>query len=192
VNGRDPLAGLAAAWGKRLRNIDYNSLPLSDYNKRYLAAVKPALDYYMHIYAHCLHQGLRALGMEAAGITLVDYGGGSGFLGLLAKAAGFGRVLYVDINPLSTETAAVLKRQTGTGPDVLLTGDADTLAAYCRAEGIRPQLLIAADVIEHVYDPAAFFARLIAVNPRMQLIFTTASTPFNPLVKGRLRRFMKG
>jgi hypothetical protein len=192
LNPPTHLIALAAAWSERLQAIDYNSLPVSDYNKRYIAAMKPALGYYMEIYARCLRQGIRALGTEPRAITLIDYGGGSGFLSILAKEAGCGQVIYIDINPLSVETAGVLKQQTGTGPDILLTGDSPTLAAYCHTHGIVPQLLIATDLIEHIYKPADFFADLCTINQAMQLVFTTASTPFNPLVRRRLHRFMRG
>ena len=35
---------------ERLKAIDYNKLPISDYNKRYIGNLKPALSYFMHIY----------------------------------------------------------------------------------------------------------------------------------------------
>ena len=189
---RDAFDSLAALWGKRLREVDYDSLPLSEYNKRYLASIKPALEYYLEIYARCLRQGIRALGMEAEAVTMVDYGGGSGFLSLLAKAAGLGRVIYVDRNPLSVEAAWILKGRNGMGADVLLQGDSRALLACCRANGIVPQLLVAADLIEHVYRLPDFFADLYAINPRMRLVFTTASNPCNPLLRRRLHRFMRG
>ncbi|MDR2118138.1 MAG: class I SAM-dependent methyltransferase [Tannerellaceae bacterium] len=180
----------AAAWAARLKAIDYGSLPISDYSKRYIRAMHPAMEYYMEIFARCLSQGTEAVALEPAGVTLVDYGGGSGFLSLLAKETGFGHVIYIDLNPAAVETVNVLKRLTGTGPDTILHGDHHTLAGYCRTQNISPQLLIATDLIEHVYNPAAFFHTLCRINNRMQLIFTTASTPFNPLVKQRLRRYM--
>jgi 16S rRNA G966 N2-methylase RsmD len=124
------------------------------------------------------------------GITLVDYGGGSGFLSLLAKAAGIGRVIYIDINPQSVSTARLMAAEAGVGPDVFLTGDSGALAAYCSREGIRPEWLIGTDVIEHIYRLPPFFEELTRINPRMEKLFTTASTPFNPLVRRRLLHFM--
>lgn len=174
----------------RLRAIDYDRLPISDYNKQYIARLKPALPYYMRIYADCLLKGLDAVGCAPEEMTLVDYGGGSGFLSLLAKQAGIGRVLYIDLNPDSVETVRLLKERTGTGPDTILHGDSDTLAGWCSANRVKPQLLVATDLIEHVYDLSAFFADLAAIDNRMQLLFTTASTPFNPYVKRRLHRLM--
>ncbi len=118
------------------------------------------------------------------------YGGGSGFLSMLAKQAGIGRVIYIDLNPDSVDTIRVLKALAGTGPDIILHGDSDTLADWCSANKVKPQLLIATDLIEHVYDLSAFFANLAAIDNKMQMLFTTASTPFNPYVKRKLHRLM--
>jgi hypothetical protein len=189
---KDSLDVLSAALAARLRMLNIDSLPISDYDKDYIRSMAPALDYYMEIFACCLRRGIRATGLEPAGITLVDYGGGSGFLSIFAKEAGFGQVIYIDLNPLSVAAVAVLKQQMGAGPDIILAGDSDALVTCCRTRAIFPQLLIATDLIEHVYSLTGFFADLCTVNSRMQLIFTTGSTPFNPLMRSRLHRFMEG
>ncbi|MDR1919579.1 MAG: class I SAM-dependent methyltransferase [Tannerellaceae bacterium] len=189
---KDCILSLATDLATRLQAIDYDSLPISEYNKRYIRSMRPALEYYLKIYARCLQQGIWAAELPPAALTLIDYGGGSGFLSLLAKEAGFGQVIYIDLNPLSAATAEVLKQQTAKGPDLILTGDSAELAAYCRSHAIVPQLLIATDLIEHVYDLRAFFDEVCTLNRGMHLIFTTASTPFNPFVKSRLHCFMKG
>ena len=144
----------------------------------------------MKIYADCLLKGLESIGSSPEEITLIDYGGGSGFLSILAKQAGIGRVIYIDLNPDSVDTIRILKEQVNTGPDIILHGDSDTLADWCSANKVKPQLLIATDLIEHVYDLSAFFANLVAIDNKMQMLFTTASTPFNPYVKRRLHRLM--
>ncbi|MDR1980021.1 MAG: SAM-dependent methyltransferase [Tannerellaceae bacterium] len=186
------LTAAAQSLAVRLQAIDYDSLPISDYNKRYIRSMRPAFLYYLEIYAGCLRRGISATGQPPASLVMVDYGGGSGFLSMLAKEVGIGRVVYIDLNPLSVETIHVLKQQTGCGPDDILSGDTAVLAAWCAARQIKPQLLIATDLIEHVYDLKPFFAALAGINERLSMIFTTASTPYNPWVKRRLRRFMKG
>lgn len=175
-----------------LRSVDYASLPVSDYNKRYIAHLLPAMDYYLEIYYRCLTEGIRMAGKAAGEMTLVDYGGGSGFLSLLAAKMGFGQIIYIDLNPHSAETMRVLKGRLGIGPGVILTGNADTLADWCGSHQVRPQLLVATDLIEHVYDLSAFFGDLCRISDGMQMIFTTASTPYQPLVKRRLHRYMRG
>ena len=180
----------AQALISQLKAIDYERLPISKYNKRYIARLKPVLSYYMKIYADCLLKGLESIGSSPEEITLIDYGGGSGFLSILAKQAGIGRVIYIDLNPDSVDTIRILKELVNTGPDIILHGDSDTLADWCSANKVKPQLLIATDLIEHVYDLSAFFANLVAIDNKMQMLFTTASTPFNPYVKRRLHQLM--
>ena len=76
----------AQALISQLKAIDYERLPISKYNKRYIARLKPVLSYYMKIYADCLLKGLESIGSSPEEITLIDYGGGGGFLfGILAE-----------------------------------------------------------------------------------------------------------
>jgi len=185
-------AYLARIWAARLQTVDYDGLDISAYNKQYIRRLRSALPYYMKIYARCLSAGVRSSEGALCDLTLVDFGGGCGFLSVLAKAAGVGRVIYIDLNPLSVAAVEAIRSTTGMGPDVILQGDAEELARYCRNHEIQPHLLIATDVIEHVYDLSVFFAALCTLAPVMQMVFTTASTPYNPVVKRRLHRFMQG
>lgn len=183
---------VALSLATRLQQIDYQQLPVSEYNKQYIARLKPALPYYMLIYAECLYQGASRTGIPLSALTIVDYGGGSGFLSILAKELGFGQIIYIDLNPKSVETTGILKDRTGSGPDVILYGDSDKLASWCNEKGVVPHILVATDMIEHVYKLEPFFKDLMKVNAEMLLIFTTASSPFNPYVKWKLHRLMKG
>jgi len=189
--GKNELISIAYGLAVRLQAIDYDKLPVSDYNKRYIRQLHPALKYYMEIYARCLWKGIASIGKPLSEIVFVDYGGGSGFLSMLAKEAGIGRIIYIDLNPLSVETVKVLTHHTGIGPDIILEGNSDALAGWCTDNDVSPDLLVATDLIEHVYDLPVFFADLCRMNGKMEMIFTTASTPYNPIVKRRLRRLMK-
>ena len=128
----------AQALVSQLKAIDYERLPISKYNKRYIARLKPVLSYYMKIYADCILKGLESIGSSPEEITLIDYGGGSGFLSILAKQAGIGRVIYIDLNPDSVDTIRILKELVNTGPDIILHGDSDTLADWCSANKVKP------------------------------------------------------
>lgn len=174
-----------------LKALDYGKLPLSDYSRSYILRMLPDLDYYMSIYGRCLHSMLRAGKKEPSELTLVDYGGGHGFLSMAAKRCGVGRVVYVDVNPQAAEAVKVVSAAVGEGPDVVLTGDSSVLRRWCEDNGLRPDVLLGMDVIEHIYRLEDFFADLYAVNPGMPMLFTTGSTPYNPWVKRRLHRIMK-
>jgi SAM-dependent methyltransferase len=185
------LTAISRALAGKLQSVNYDTLPVSDYNKQYVRRIRPALSYYLEIYAGCIRKGLRSAKTLPSELTLIDYGGGSGFLSLLAKEAQIKQVVYIDLNPLSVEAVKVLKQQLNTGPDVILQGDSDALANECKARQITPQLLIATDLIEHIYDLERFFSDLYRINPEMEMLFTTASNPYNPVIKRRLRKFMQ-
>ena len=184
------LSPIVRLLSERLQAIDYDLLPISDYNKRYIRNLKPAMLYYLKIYSACLSKGFNSIHTPLEKMTLIDYGGGSGFLSILAKTVGIGQVIYLDLNPKSAETIRILKEKTGTGPDIILQGNSDKLATWCKENQIRPDLLIATDLIEHIYDLEVFFKDLYSINEDMQMIFTTASTPYNPYIKRRLHKLM--
>ncbi len=187
---KDKLSVISEKLTERLLQVDYTNLPISDYNKRYIAKLYPALSYYMKIYTDCLLKGIKVIHLDPADIVLVDYGGGSGFLSILAKEVGIGRVIYIDLNPLSVDTVKTFKKEIGTGPDEILCGSSDVLAEWCTIRKIKPHLLIATDLIEHIYHLQSFFNDLHKVNDQMAMIFTTGSTPYNPIVKRRLHKYM--
>lgn len=172
-----------------LLKIDYQSLPISDYSRNYILRLLPNLRYYLRIYEHCIAQTVATLKQKPDGLTIVDYGGGHGFLSCLLKRHGFGRVIYIDINPLAVETVAAVKQRLGYGPDNILQGDAATLRHWCRQNSIAPDALLGMDVIEHVYRLDTFFDELFATST-MPMLFTTGSNPDNPIVTRRLRKVM--
>ena len=173
-----------------LSEINYEKLPASDCNEQYISREKPAFIYFLMIYSYCIKKGIQESRVPLSDITMIDFGGGSGFLSIFAKKIGVGRVIYVDIDPLSIETVTLLKAKLGIGPDTIIHGSSDCLAAWCLEKNVSPDLLIATDVIEHAYNLDVLFDELIRINSNMRMLFTTASTPYNPYVKSRLHRMM--
>ena len=172
-----------------LVHIDYSTLAISDYSRNYILRLLPNIDYYLEIYDRCIERMLRLLGQPPEKLTVVDYGGGHGFLSCLMKERGFGKVIYIDYNPQAAATVKAVSEQLGYGPDVVLQGSAATLGQWCQQTGVRPDGLLGMDVIEHIYRLEDFFADLFAIAP-MPMFFTTGSTPFNPYVVRRLHRVM--
>lgn len=173
-----------------LRHIDYFSLDISDYSRNYILRLLPNLDYYLQIYDRCISILLSTLRRQPSQLTVVDYGGGHGFLSCLLKERGFARVIYIDFNPQAASAVTAVRQCLGYGPDVILQGDAATLLHWCQQNAIRPDGLLGMDVIEHIYRLDTFFADLYAIAP-MPMLFTTGSTPYNPHVVRRLHRVMR-
>ena len=87
-----------AAFNKKLQGINPSSLEIADYPKRYLQHLLENSRYYIAIYTQVLSN---ALSRSAKGIEetiLVDYGSGSGLLGLFAKFCGFKKVFLCDMD----------------------------------------------------------------------------------------------
>ena len=174
----------------KLQQLDYNALPISTYSRDYILRMLPHLGYYLSIYNRLLDKVISRHGNDPSKIILVDYGGGHGFLSITAKQRGIGTVIYVDYNPKAAETVACLSKEVGFGPDAIVVGDAKTLQQWCLDHHTTPNILMGMDVIEHIYRLDTFFSDLFAINPRLEMIFTTGSTPYNPLVVKRLHRIM--
>lgn len=174
----------------KIRNIDYKSLSISDYSRDYILRMLPHIAYYFDIYRHCLDKVTLMTGKPLAQVTLVDYGGGHGFLSILAKSCGVGRVIYIDFNPKAVQTVQAISECLHTGPDVVLEGGAAELGQWCRQMEVIPDILLGMDVIEHIYNLDHFFSELFQVNRNMSMVFTTGSTPYNKRVVERLHKFM--
>lgn len=175
---------------KELADIDYNKLPISDYSRQYILRMLPNIDYYSDIYRRGLCRMSQQMGSPLSDITMVDYGGGHGFLSITAKRMGVGKVVYVDFNPDACHAVKVLSDEVGCGPDAVIQGDASALRQWCAQQEVCPDALLGMDVIEHIYRLEDFFADIYAINPSIWMLFTTGSTPYNPYLVRRLHRIM--
>lgn len=173
-----------------LRQLPVSNLPVSTYSRKGLHRVVLAAEYYLEIYRYSLEKILEMCRLSPAEITIVDYGGGHGLLSIFAKKLGFARVIYVDNNADALQTVQHMSQQLQAGPDAMLQGDAETLRQWCVERQVVPDALLAMDVIEHIYVLDDFFASLHAVSPRLRMVFTTASNPYNSRVVRRLHRAM--
>lgn len=179
-----------AELAEHLRSLDIDRLPISQYSRDALRRVVAHYDYYFEIYRRCVEYAIINCEKTPCQLTIVDYGGGHGLFALTAKTMGFAKVIYVDHNPDAVNTVRTLSDRTGVPLDAILCGDTDSLGHWCTENHITPDTLIAVDVIEHIYNLDTFFFALHQSFPSMAMVFTTASTPFNPVVKRRLHRAM--
>jgi 2-polyprenyl-3-methyl-5-hydroxy-6-metoxy-1,4-benzoquinol methylase len=170
----------------KIWEIDFNSLDISDYNRKYIQNILPYIHYYFKIYTQAISTFSN---FQPEKHWIVDFGGGHGFLSLFLKSIGY-RVIYCDINPLSVKTVSKIKEKTGFGPDETVAGSATELKQFCLDNQVKPDYLIATDLIEHVYDLPDFFRHLQSINPDFEMVFTTGSNPENAYKCYRLHRFM--
>jgi 2-polyprenyl-3-methyl-5-hydroxy-6-metoxy-1,4-benzoquinol methylase len=171
---------------QKIRNIDFEALKINQYHLEYIQKILPDIKYFFHIYTDSI---LILLKKEKIQPWFVDFGGGHGFLSVLLKMLGF-KVIYCDNNPLSVQTITKLKSALGIGPDHIVEGSSDELLAFCTSNKIKPNYLIATDLIEHIYDLDIFFSNLYQINPGFKMAFTTCANPSNPQKVRTLRKLM--
>ena len=177
-----------------LAQLDVSRLSISQYSRTALKRVLAAAEYYLEIYRNSLERTLTMCDKSPDRMTIVDYGGGHGLLGILAKKLGFAHVIYIDCNADALQTVHELSALLEAAPDAMLQGDATTLGDWCRNNNVAPDALLAMDVIEHIYVLDEFFAALHSIpthGSSLKMIFTTASTPFNKRIERRLRKAMQ-
>jgi 2-polyprenyl-3-methyl-5-hydroxy-6-metoxy-1,4-benzoquinol methylase len=171
---------------REIREIDYNRLNISDYNRKYIQNIIPHIHYYFRIYM----QAVACFSNFQPGKNrIVDFGGGHGFLSLFLKSLGY-QTVYCDINPLSVKTISLIKEEVGFGPDFIVAGSVAELKRFSIDNHLIQNNLIATDLIEHVYDLQDFFRQLQQINPCFEMVFTTGSNPENPYKCRQLRRYM--
>ncbi len=169
-----------------IRNIDFETLGISQYSLEYIQTLLPNLEYHFRIYTDSI---LILLKKEKIQPWFVDFGGGHGFLSLLLKMLGF-KVIYCDNNPHAVQTITKIKSTLEIGPDHIIEGSSGELLAYCTSNKIKPNYLIGNELIEHIYDLNVFFADLYQINPGFKMVFTTSANPSNPQKVRTLRKLM--
>lgn len=173
-----------------LQKVHFDTLPISDYNKKYIRRILPKMDYYADIYFKIVERYIEEEKLFPAKDTVVDYGGGHGFLSIFLKMTGIARVIYVDKNPESVAAASTIKDAVGLGADVFLCGEEEELIDWCRANGVKPSLLIGLDVIEHIYDLEKYLGNLFTEFTEMYHCYTTASVEKNIFKTRKLKKQM--
>lgn len=169
-----------------IKSINYTANGISDYNQGYIKNLIPNLDYYFKIY----RQAINCLNIiDTRSKNIIDFGGGHGFLSIFLKTLGF-NVIYCDINENSARTINIIKQQLGIGPDYIISGSTQELVDFCNEKNIQIDYLIATDLIEHVYNLDDFFGLMQILNPKIKMVFTTGSNPYNPLKTLQLRKMM--
>jgi hypothetical protein len=164
------LAAARARLERKLNDVDLATVGLSEYNQRYLkhklSVVEGELQQVSDLLTMCLADSAVPLDR----FTLLDYGGGSGVISLLAKELGIGTVVYNDIYDVSCRDASALADAVGVQLDGVVCGDIDQVLAYLREQGRELNAVVSYDVLEHIYDVPSFF-RALATAPTSERFF---------------------
>jgi 2-polyprenyl-3-methyl-5-hydroxy-6-metoxy-1,4-benzoquinol methylase len=173
----------------KLKDLDISSLAISDYSKKYLSTYISSLDSTLQRYSYILAWILACSDIELNHFVLVDYGGGTGTLSMLAREMQIGVVIYSDIYDVSCEDAKVIGESIGNKADYYLNGEIDDVITFLKRKSLPCNAITSNDVIEHIYDIEIFFKKLKSLsNGPLIFLMATSANPFNPVIRKGLMK----
>jgi len=177
----------ASVLHRKITSIDLSTIGLSEYNQGYLQRKLKAPIAMLQLYVHLLSLSTIDTEVSLEDFVLIDYGGGSGMISLLAKEIGVGTVVYCDIYKVSCEDIGKLSKAMGSNIDHVVCGDVDALVEYVQRNQIQAHAITSYDVIEHIYDIESYLKKIAEIStPGQRLVFGSGANIRNPLVRFRL------
>lgn len=118
-----------------------------DYWSSGMRSKLPNILAYLEVYAFIISNAIPQ-NKELEEITLLDFGGGAGYMSLLAKQVGIGKVVYHDRDPGVQSRAQIIGETLSLEADQYLCGTEDILLNYPATFNS----IVSSDVLEHVYS----------------------------------------
>jgi len=168
---------------QKLINTEIQHLEISDDFMRFFESKQNSLKTNLIKYGYHLLWALHNNNRSLSEISIIDHGGGTGMLGLLAKELGIGTVIYNDINKEWTIDAENLASKLNLRSEYYISGDYDELLTFLSMQSILCDAIISYNVIEHIYDIYCFFSKLHLINSNsLTIIMSTGANIYNPLM----------
>lgn len=154
---------------------------LSPYNRKYLEWHMQHLEYNLLLNGLILEEALR---VKPQMDNLIDFGGGTGMLGILAKKSLGIKVIYIDIYALACRDIATIGKALNICPDQIVEGEiADLNVDFSSTDTV----LVSRDVIEHIYDLPLFFKQSKDKLPGVPQVHFTSANVYNWFKKSYFR-----
>jgi hypothetical protein len=165
----------------KLISINIQNTNISDYNQHYLDNYLISPTDILQRYSHILALALNGSTVPLDEFVLVDYGGGTGLLSLLAREIGIGHIIYNDIYDVSCRDIKKLSECLGLKIDDYICGDIDYLVSYVNSKSIKVSAIVSYDVIEHIYDINEFLKKSTYISNRaFRIIHASSANNKNP------------
>ena len=172
----------------KFRELDLESLSISDYNKRYLKDYIDNYDFFMPLYKKLLVKVIHKLSKPVQESSFVDYGGGCGILTFLAVEMGFQKVIYNDIYEVSTKDVAIIAKEINLKVDEFITGGISQFISFVKEKNIQIDHICSFDVLEHIYDLEYWFSEVNQLPKPFSMCFMTSANSSNPYVNRKLKK----
>lgn len=167
--------------------LDFQKLELSPYNRAYLRNNYFTRGGVLGVLENAFSLIKRSLEFQSAPIsslTFMEVGGGTGVLSLLAKALGFGRVIYNDIYDVSAKDARTIAQAFDLVADDYVVGDSPAIKAFMSSHKISADVVVGNEIVEHVYDLDSFISEISSIIcPGGFLVMGTHANSRNPFLR---------
>jgi hypothetical protein len=111
---------------------------------------------------------------------------------LLAKEAGIGTVVYVDLYDVCCRDARHIAQRLGLAADHYVNGDIDGLLSFLKSNNLSCDTFVSYDTIEHIYDMDDFLAKIGRVSSGpVSLMMASGANPLNPLISRRIMKLQR-
>jgi 2-polyprenyl-3-methyl-5-hydroxy-6-metoxy-1,4-benzoquinol methylase len=177
------------SFNEKFKGLSSASFGLEGYPASYCDHLLSSLDYYSAIYKCVIGLAVQKINKPINELSVLDYGAGNGFLGMFARHYGFAKVWMCDPSEVFLEAAKKTASVMNINVEDFILGDINTANNFFRERGVKPDIILATDVIEHIYDLNSFFGRLKELNSNLTFVFTTASNPYNYYKVKQLHKF---
>ncbi len=176
----------------KLKGLDLENLDISDYNKHYFNHKLARLSETFQLYTYLLAVMLDKQDIGLKDFVLVDYGGGYGFLSLLAKELGVGCVIYNDIYDISCHDVEVIARALDLRLNHVVCGGVDDVTQYTSKKLLSVNGVVSYDVIEHIYDIEGYLRAIRHCSEGdLRLVFGSGANIHNPVTRRNIEKFHK-
>jgi len=178
---------------EKIKRLHVDTLKISEYSKTYFGNHIRNLHSTLQRYAHVLAWALAGPRENPEDAVLLDYGGGTGLLSLLAKEYRVGKVIYNDIYDVSCEDAKVIGSTMENEADFYVCGDMEETCRFLKSNNIRCHSIASCDVLEHIYDLEGYFRRIRDVGNGYPLNVSLSSNAnmFNLFTRKRIERIQR-
>lgn len=171
----------------RIREIGLKDLDISVHSLEYLKKYRNNATFFTEAYTQLLKKAVKKLTRPINESSFIDYGGGCGILSLIAREAGFRRVVYNDLFKPELNDARRIATSIDIVIDYYICGDAGELVNEIKLKNIEVDLICSFDVLEHIYNFDNWINTVYELNS-FSILFMTSANPDNPYIRRRLRK----
>lgn len=176
------------AFAEKLAVVNVAEVTVDAYAQQYLNDLLQHKIHYLNLYALVLDKAFEASNKKIEEVCLLDFGCGNGLLALFAKHCGVKQVFASDVSGPFVLAAKQLGHQLHIQIDGWILGDEKALLQAFLDKQL--DIIVATDVIEHVYSLDSLFKTIRQLNTQMVTVFTTASVAENPFKSRQLKKLM--